>query len=691
MNMKKMHLKGKMLSLICGVAFICFAATISFITFRATNSSERESLQLVTELGQRFAGEVKAEMEVAANASRVLSVVLGGVKEIQGENVRLQVNALLKRVIDTEETFWGVWNTWEPNGLDGKDDQSQGLPGSTKTGRYSAYWYKTNNIPELHTTETPAANDEKAAWYSKPMQSRKSFVTEPTVYNIGGKDIMMVSFCEPILHQGNAFGVSGIDFTMDRFGEIIGGIKPYENGFGFLLSNSGSIVAHPDMSLVGKSASELKLSTEALAAVKSGKSYIEYTESSIFKGEALTIYTPVKIGKSDLPWSLAISVSMDKVLTPAKQLRNISIIIGLVSLILLFAVVYVIANTVIIKPINQVINGLLDINGGEGDLTMRLPVHTDDEIGKLATSFNDFMIKLQGIIRDIAKNSSTVDTSSGHFKKIAGEMSDEAQKASKMTNQVVTASDDMGRNIHAIAAAMEQASTNIGIVATATEEMTATISEISKESEKARNITEQAVGQSRNASETMDQLGISAASISSVTATIMDISDQTNLLALNATIEAARAGEAGKGFAVVANEIKELARQTGTATQEIRSIIEGIQGATTDSQAAITEISKVINRVNEIVSGIASAVEEQSVATQEISSNISQAATGLEEVNSNVSQTSELARHITGDINSVNESLNQASHNASRLNEGAEELAELADQVSKMVGQFKVN
>ncbi len=688
--MNKMQLKGKMLLLICGVAFICFATTISFITFRATSSSEQKSLQLVTELGHKFAGEVKEEMNVAANASQTLAVLLGGLKELPGEADRARINILLKRVIDTERMFWGVWNTWEPNGLDGQDDQFKGSPGSTETGRYAAYWYKTNGIPELHTTETPAADDTTASWYSQPLRTKKSFITEPTVYEIDGKDIMMVSFCEPILTNGVANGVSGIDFTMDRFEEIIATIKPYENGFGFLLSSSGAIIAHPDKALVGKNAKDLQLSTEAINAIQNGKSYIEYTKSDTFKGEALTIYTPVKIGKTDQPWSLAISVSMDKVLAPAKQLRNISLIIGFISLLLLFIVVDVIARTIIIKPIKQVIDGLDDINEGEGDLTKRLPVHTKDEIGKLASSFNQFLGKLQGIIHDIAENSTTVHSSSGNFKTLAGEMSTEAQKASEMTNHVVTASSDMNSNIYAIAAAMEQASTNISIVATATEEMTTTISEIAKESESARTITEQAVGQSQQASITMDQLGVSAANISKVTATIMEISDQTNLLALNATIEAARAGEAGKGFAVVANEIKELARQTGTATQEIRSTIEGIQGATDDSRASINEISKVINSVNEIVSGIASAVEEQSVATREIATNISQASSGIEEVNANVSQTSNFSKQITDDITIVNNSISMASKNAARLNDGAEELAELANQVNKVVGQFRV-
>ena len=688
--MKKMHLKSKMLILICGVAFICFATTISVIALRATRSSERESLKLVTEMGQRFAGEVKAEMDVAANASHTLAVALGGIRESSGDIERQRLNTILKRVIDTQKSFWGVWNTWEPNGLDGKDDEFKGDPGSTETGRYCAYWYKNNDIPELHTTDTPAATDATAAWYAKPMQDKKSFVTEPTVYPIGGKDVMMVSFCEPILAKQTAYGVSGIDFTMDRFGEIIDRIKPYENGFGFLLSNGGAIVAHPDMTLVGKNAKELKVSAAVLSAVQKGETYTEYTTSDVFHGDALTIYTPVKIGTSDLPWSLAISVSMDKVLAPAHQLRNISIIIGLISMALLFAVVYVIARTVIIKPIHQVVEGLKDINEGEGDLTMRLPVQSEDEIGKLAMSFNQFMIKLQSIIKEVVENSATVGASSSHFKRIAGELSNDAQNSSKVAEQVLTASGEMGRNIQAIAAAMEEASTNINIVATATEEMSATISEIAKESEKARGITAEAVGQSHHAADIMEELGASATSISQVTATITEISDQTNLLALNATIEAARAGEAGKGFAVVANEIKELARQTGAATQEIRSIIDGIQNATSNSQAAISEISTIINKVNEIVSGIASAVEEQSVATREISANIAQASSGIIEVNSNVLETSQFAQQIGNDIEGVNNSIAQTTKNAINLNQGTEELAELAEQVSILVSQFKV-
>jgi len=688
--MKKFNLTGKMLLLICGVAFLCFAVTIGVIEKLAKKSSEQESLNMVTEMGQRLASEVAGEMEVAANAAQTTAVILGGIKESPGAIDRVKITTLLERVIKTQKTFWGVWNTWETNGLDGQDEYYKGEPGSTDTGRYAAYWYKTNEVPGLHTTSTPQVNDPDSAWYTQPMVSQKGFVTEPTVYEMDGKSIMMVSFCEPIIAKGVSYGVAGIDFTMDRFKQIIDDIKPYENGFGFLLANSGAIVAHPDMSLVGKKATELNLSAEALNAVKQGQRFIEYTDSKVFDGKALTLYTPVKIGNTDHPWSLVVTVSMDKVLAPANKLSKISLGIGAISLLLLFIVVYLIARTIIITPINRVITGLDDMNKGEGDLTKRLPVQSKDEIGKLAESFNQFIGKLQGIIRDIAENSAAVDLSSLHFKRIAEEMSAEAGNASTMTGQVVSSASEMDSNIQAIAAAMEQASTNIGIVASSTEEMTATISEIAKDSENARTVTEKAVGHSQNAADIMDKLGESAASINKVTAAIMEISDQTNLLALNATIEAARAGEAGKGFAVVANEIKELARQTGTATQEIRGIIEGIQDATTNSQGAIKEVSTIINGVNEIVAGIASAVEEQAVATREISTNISQASHGITEVNSNLNRTSEFAAGIAHDIAGVDQSIMQTSQNASNLSGGAEELTSLAEQVTRMVKQFKV-
>ena len=168
-------------------------------------------------------------------------------------------------------------------------------------------------------------------------------------------------------------------------------------------------------------------------------------------------------------------------------------------------------------------------------------------------------------------------------------MSNEADKMSSKSSEVTSSAETMSSNLNSIAAAAEEASANTNMVATATEQMTASINEIAQNTEKARDITGGAVTQANNAVELVEELGRTSEQIGNVTKTITEISDQTNLLALNASIEAARAGEAGKGFSVVANEIKELARQTAEATREIKSRVDGIQGAT---EGTMTEIGQ---------------------------------------------------------------------------------------------------
>ena len=141
----------------------------------------------------------------------------------------------------------------------------------------------------------------------------------------------------------------------------------------------------------------------------------------------------------------------------------------------------------------------------------------------------------------------------------------------------------------------------------------------------------------------MQQLGQAAQQISKVTETITDISSQTNLLALNATIEAARAGSSGKGFAVVANEVKELARQTSAATEDIKRTIAGVQGFTGTAIADIDKIAGVISEVGQIVSSIAASVEEQTAVTRDVASNIAQASAGVKSVNDRVAQTASVS------------------------------------------------
>ncbi len=344
----------------------------------------------------------------------------------------------------------------------------------------------------------------------------------------------------------------------------------------------------------------------------------------------------------------------------------------------------------IVRGLNHVVVSLRDIAQGEGDLTRRLEIKANDEIGELGKGFNLFIEKLQGIIRGVVSNSKEVEGASNNLAKVARDMSGNARESSEYSNAVAAAAEEMNANLNNVAAAMEQSSTNTAMVATAAEEMNATISEIARNAEQAHVISKQAVQQAGITSVKMTELGQAAQAINKVTEAITEISAQTNLLALNATIEAARAGEAGKGFAVVANEIKELAKQTAIATQDIKMQIEGVQQTAADSINEIKEITSVITNVNEIVSSIASAVTEQSVATEEIAKNIEQASQGLQEVNENVSQSSVVSGSMAKDIAQVNNVSMEISKSSEQIKNNADEMLKMANELNRLVGVFKI-
>jgi methyl-accepting chemotaxis protein len=326
----------------------------------------------------------------------------------------------------------------------------------------------------------------------------------------------------------------------------------------------------------------------------------------------------------------------------------------------------------------------------KGDFTSKLDIEQRDEIGHMAASLNAMVTQLSAMIRDIVGGVKTLNASSGDLASVSSQLSTSARESSGRATTVAAAAEEMSANFHSVSAAMEQSSGNVRMVASAAEEMTATVSEIAQSADKARSIAETAVQQSRQSLEKMSSLGNSASNIGRVTQMINDISEQTNLLALNATIEAARAGDAGKGFAVVANEIKELARQTAAATDDIRDQIQEMQNITAMSVRDINGISGVIAEISEVITGIASAVEEQYATTSDIANNISQAAQGIGEVNENVAQSSAVIVDISRDIAGISQQSGQVETGASQVQESAQSLAALSVQLDKLVSQFRV-
>ena len=300
----------------------------------------------------------------------------------------------------------------------------------------------------------------------------------------------------------------------------------------------------------------------------------------------------------------------------------------------------------------------------QGDLTQaELPARGEDELADLTRAMNRMQTSLHELIQSIHGTAEQVAASSE-------EMS--------ATGQKITAnSEETTAQARVVSEAGGQVNTNLQTLASGAEEMNSTIGEIAKNATEAARVSGEAVAAADSANQTVSKLGDSSAEIEKVIEVITSIAQQTNLLALNATIEAARAGEAGKGFAVVANEVKELAKQTAKATEEIKQKISAIRENTGGAVTAIGGIKGVIDKVSHISTVIATAVEEQSATTSEMARNVTEAARGAATISSNIQGVAEAAQNT--------------STNVAESQTAAEHLAKMANQLRDLVGQFKVN
>ncbi len=344
----------------------------------------------------------------------------------------------------------------------------------------------------------------------------------------------------------------------------------------------------------------------------------------------------------------------------------------------------------ITSPIRQTVAVLKDISEGEGDLTKRLTVASHDEIGDLAQYFNQFMEKLQSIIRLIAGNVSTVASSATGLSTTATQLAAGAAQTTDQSAQVAAAAEETSTSMTSMVAATEQMSSNVRNISSAIEEFTASVSEVAKSAERAASAAADASHLVEASNSQIHDLGTAADQIGKVIEVIQDIAEQTNLLALNATIEAARAGEAGKGFAVVATEVKELAKQTASATEDIRHRIQAIQGSSNLAVKSMGGISDVIRQVNELSRIIATAVEEQSITTKEIALNMTHSSTAAQAVAQGVSESASASQEIARIIVQVDRAARQAAEGAVQTESSGRELSTVALQLRSLVDQFRV-
>ncbi|GAB6106644.1 methyl-accepting chemotaxis protein [Fusibacter bizertensis] len=622
------------------------------------------------------------------------------------ENDRLErsdVITLLSESLKENPQIVGHGLGFEPNAFDDSDQtfQFQSVMGSDDKGRFLPYVTLSGlDVPvvtPLVGYDVPGAGD----WYIVPMQTEASTITEPYLYPVNGKDVLMFTISYPIKVKGKAIGVVTADIELDKVQEILE--KDNKNGQTavntLMMTDAYHIIGSTiDKSSVNTSWSENPL-IEKMKQHKGDTSYFEFVQE--LKGRQLIISTPITFLSENTKWQLIHFVPEKVIYQTFKKNLYINLVV-LVAALALIAILIVYIQRSIKKPINRLIHVIDQV--AKGDLTKQCALTSKDEFGHLANNFDQMIIKMRQLIGNVHQSAEVVE--------------DSAEKMIRISDQSVRSITDVTTIVAQIAEANLKQSEDIeGIVQKASilSEMIDTtgkvIDEVVTISDQAQVVSTEGVHilkeldaktmttkiRSKEIAIGVEEVNQSVNSIDQITAMIEKIATQTNLLALNASIEAARAGEAGRGFAVVADEIRVLAEQTAKATKDIKHVIEtvisksndavvsvGLVGSAQEEQFQI--IKKSINIFDEINHALFN-MTEKILSLGNSSGTIERSKDEILDAITNISAVSE---ETTASTEEATSAMIEQKCGIENLNEYGKKLNDLTVELNSAINQFKV-
>lgn len=623
-------LATKLLVALCSTISIALGLLVLVVSRQASRVAEEQANQLVTQMAERYARMVNAQLDASFSPVRTLAQTLAAQK-LAGSADRRLADAALKQVTEANPQVLGIWTTWEPNAFDGLDAKYVNTPGSDATGRYISNFSRGSGQVRLE----PNVDYEKEGtgdYYLLARKTHKETIVNPYLYPVDGKPTLITSITVPILIDGRFVGTVGADISLEQLQKQISEITPFETGFALLVSNNGTFVAHPSAARRATQLDTTPADSLVRTALSSETALSSDVHSEVLGARALEVVVPIHIGKTVTPWALAVFAPLDKVLVPAHELREFTLLLGALGLLALGGAVLLVIRRVT-KPLETISHVATRI--ANGDLSGSLDHRSEDEIGVLADAFRSMRDRLAQVLGEVRTGAASLASA-------ASQLSQTSQSLSNRASQQ--------------AATFEEMTTHL-------ETMHESIIKNADSSRQVETIASRGAADAEKSSQAVAKTVEAMKQIASHISIIQEIAYQTNLLALNASIEAARAGEHGRGFAVVASQVRKLAEGSQTAAKQIRTVASDSVKIAEQSGHLLQTLVPSIDMTSQLVKGVAATSNEQS------------------------SGVGQLNKVMLG----LNDETQQNAAAAEELSSTAEELAAQADNLLQLVSFFRMD